>query len=88
MPLHAIGLKFGVYLIFPRLADKTKMEFLAIPSLHDNRSTEIFFNASNAWEGKPHSRLGHACQLDIDQIAEFPRQTGIACTLGMSNVFS
>uniref|UniRef100_A0A5K3F169 Pyruvate kinase n=1 Tax=Mesocestoides corti TaxID=53468 RepID=A0A5K3F169_MESCO len=60
------------------------MEFIALPSMYNSPSNEILFGSSGCWEGKLSSRIGHACQLDIDQVAEFPRATSVVCSLGAS----
>nr|VZI22632.1 unnamed protein product [Spirometra erinaceieuropaei] len=39
---------------------------------------------SRMWTVRPSSRLAHASQLDIDQVAQPARQTSILCTLGDS----
>lgn len=57
------------------------MEFAARPLANDN-SSELIFGRPSHWEEKLVSRIGHTCQLDIDQVAEFPRETCIICTLG------
>ncbi|KAM3175589.1 hypothetical protein ACTXT7_008206 [Hymenolepis weldensis] len=57
---------------------------LAARSLANDNSSELIFGRPSHWEEKLTSRIGHTCQLDIDQVAEFPRETCIICTLGES----
>ena len=59
------------------------MEFVALSGLQNGHSTEIIFDNPDNWDVCLSSRIGHACKLDIDQVPEFPRATGIACTLGL-----
>lgn len=58
------------------------MEFVARSAFASDHSEEIIFGGPSQWEEKLSSRIGHTCQLDIDQVAEFPRATCIVCTLG------
>lgn len=59
------------------------MAFAASAALSNGHSAELIFGSPSNWEEKLSSRIGHTCQLDVDQVAECPRSTCIACTLGM-----
>ncbi|VDK36730.1 unnamed protein product [Taenia asiatica] len=45
------------------------MGFAASTSLSDGHSAELIFGGLSNWEEKLSSRIGHACQLDIDQVS-------------------
>ncbi|KAL5110857.1 Pyruvate kinase PKLR [Taenia crassiceps] len=60
------------------------MEIAGLASISGGCSAELVFGAPSSWEEKFSSRIGHACQLDIDQVTECPCVTCIACTLGES----